>query len=88
MVRLKFSMGKVIKRPINMHIIDRVSRITTGLFIMSLAFWGPKKLYFLAGYIPIISGFTGHCFIYRKFGFSSLDIFNRRSYSQNRDKVS
>lgn len=63
----------------NIHDIERVSRIVSGLFIMSLAFWGPTKIPFLMGYVPVIQGITGHCWFYRKIGFNSRKYFKSKN---------
>jgi hypothetical protein len=43
-----------------------------GLFIMSLAFWGPEKKPFLMGFVAVVTGWTGVCPIYKKLGVSSI----------------
>lgn len=75
-------MGQLVsKYPQNIHNIERVSRVIAGAFIMSLAFWGPQKIQFLMGYVPVIQGFTGHCWFYRKIGINSCNFFKEKSVS-------
>ena len=37
--------------------IERIIRITAGIVIVSLAFWGPKTPWAYLGVIPMITGF-------------------------------
>ncbi len=55
----------------NIHPIERVARIVVGLFIASLAFWGPANLWFLLGLIPVATGIIGWCPPYALLGFST-----------------
>lgn len=56
----------------NVHKIERASRIFTGLFVMSLAFWGPEKKPYLMGFVAVVTGWTGVCPVYKKLGLSSI----------------
>ncbi|MFZ4715586.1 MAG: YgaP family membrane protein [Bacteriovoracaceae bacterium] len=69
-----------------MHKIERVSRVLSGLFIMSLAFWGLEQKAMLMGFIPAVTGWTGVCPIYKKLGLTSISgklqrtrLFSKRS---------
>lgn len=55
----------------NIHPIERVVRIVVGLFLASLAFWGPANLWFLLGLIPVATGLLGWCPPYALLGFST-----------------
>jgi len=44
---------------------DRWARIIGGLFLASLAFWGPHSLWGLIGLIFVATGIAGFCPIYR-----------------------
>ncbi len=55
----------------NIHPIERVVRIVVGLFLASLAFWGPANLWFLLGLIPVATGLIGWCPPYALLGFST-----------------
>jgi hypothetical protein len=56
----------------NMHKIERFSRALTGLFVMSLCFWGPKNPAFLMGFVAVVTGWTGVCPLYKKIGLSTI----------------
>lgn len=58
----------------NIHPIERGLRVAVGLFLMSLAFWGPSSLWFLLGIIPVATGLSGWCPLYAMFGISTCKI--------------
>jgi len=51
---------------------DRWLRVLAGLFLASLAFWGPHTLWGLLGLILAVTGITGFCPIYRLFRTGTL----------------
>ncbi len=53
---------------INEGTLDRTIRIVVGLAILSLAVVGPKSLWGLVGLVPLATGITGNCPMYRIFG--------------------
>ena len=55
----------------NIHPIERSLRVATGLFLMSLAYWGPSSLWFLLGIIPVATGLSGWCPLYTMLGIST-----------------
>ena len=55
----------------NIHDYERVGRVAGGLFLSSMAFWGPKKKYFLGFLIPAFTGVTGNCPFYSATGMST-----------------
>jgi hypothetical protein len=55
----------------NMNDIDRGLRLVGGLFLSSLAFWGPKQKAFLGFLIPVATAFTGNCPAYSAFNLST-----------------
>lgn len=57
----------------NIHEVERVFRFFTGLFLLTLSFWGPKNAWFLLGLIPMITGFTGVCPFYSMRKMSTRD---------------
>lgn len=57
--------------PQNIHPIERVVRVTVGLFLVSLAFWGPANLWFLLGLIPVATGLSGWCPPYSLLGINT-----------------
>ena len=58
----------------NIHPIERSLRLIGGLFLMSLAFWGPSSLWFLLGIIPVATGLSGWCPLYTILGISTCKI--------------
>jgi hypothetical protein len=61
-----------VKSFVNMHKIERVSMFMTGAFICSLIFWGPEKIRYIVGIIPMIVGYTGSNPLYRKIGITTV----------------
>lgn len=57
-----------------MHNVERVIRIIIGAILISLAFWGPRNLWFLVGLIPLLTSLVGWCPLYAAFGFSTCQI--------------
>jgi len=55
----------------NIHPAERVLRFIIGLFLMSLAFWGPASMWFLLGIIPLLTGLIGWCPLYTMLGIST-----------------
>ena len=55
----------------NIHPIERIVRIVVGLFVGSLAFWGPHSLWFLLGFIVTLTGLIGWCPPYELLGIST-----------------
>ena len=51
--------------------LDRVLRVVLGIAILALTFFGPKTLWGLVGFIPLITGAVGFCPIYRVLGIST-----------------
>ena len=47
---------------------DRIVRVLMGLGILSLTVVGPKTLWGLVGLVPLLTGLTGICPMYRVFG--------------------
>lgn len=58
----------------NIHNIDRGIRIAAGLFLMSLAFWGPSNVWYLLGIIPVATGVVGWCPLYSMLGMSTCKV--------------
>ncbi len=55
----------------NLHSMDRSIRIIVGLFLMSLAFWGPTNPWFFLGVIPVLTGIIGWCPLYSILGINT-----------------
>lgn len=51
--------------------IDRLIRIILGLFIVSLAFWGPKSPWAFLGIVPLLTGVVSWCGLYAVLGIST-----------------
>lgn len=52
----------------NMGIGERVIRVILGLIILSLVFWLPKSAWGWLGLIPLLTGISGFCPLYRVLG--------------------
>jgi hypothetical protein len=55
----------------NIHPIERAVRIVAGIFLVSLAFWGPTNVWFLLGIIPLAPGLLGWCPPYALLGINT-----------------
>ncbi len=55
----------------NMAMWERCMRVVFGLGVLSLLFWGPKKLWALLGLIPLSTGISGWCPLYSVIGIST-----------------
>jgi hypothetical protein len=60
---------------------DRVLRIVVGIILLSLAVVGPKTLWGLLGVVPMITGATGVCPLYRAFGITSFRAGHRELHA-------
>lgn len=50
---------------------ERYIRIFGGVFVASMAFWGPQSYWFLLALIPAIFGLVGWCPPYQLLGIST-----------------
>ena len=48
--------------------LDRVLRVAVGLALLSLTVIGPKSLFGLLGLVPLLTGASGFCPLYRLLG--------------------
>jgi hypothetical protein len=55
----------------NIHPTERIFRVIGGLFLTTLAFWGPTNPWFLLGLIPLATGLVGWCPPYALLGIST-----------------
>ncbi len=55
----------------NIGTIERPIRIILGVFITSLAFWGPETPWAFAGLIFVITGFIRYCPIWHSMGINT-----------------
>lgn len=58
--------------------LDRAVRIVIGLAVLSLTVVGPKSLYGLIGLVPLLTGVTGFCPLYRLVGLNTCPLPQRR----------
>lgn len=65
--------------PLNESMADRVIRVVGGLFIVSLAFWGPQTPFAYLGLIFVVTGLMGRCPIYRVLGMSTCPLPESKS---------
>jgi hypothetical protein len=57
--------------PANIGAIERPIRIALGLFITSLAFWGPTTPWAYVGLILVVTGFIKYCPIWHITGINT-----------------
>lgn len=55
----------------NVGSAERTIRILVGLFIISLAFWGPQTPWAWLGLVPVLTGLVGYCPPYALLGIST-----------------
>ncbi len=58
---------------------DRFIRIVGGLFIISLAFWGPQTAWAYLGVIPLMTGLFSTCGLYTMFGVSTCKLHKNKT---------
>ncbi len=58
----------------NEGIWDRAFRILLGTGILSLTIVGPRSWWGLLGFVPLVTGITGHCFVYQFLGISTCEV--------------
>jgi hypothetical protein len=66
----------------NVGTIDRLARIAIGLGLLCLVFVGPQTLWGLLGLVPLLSGLTGFCPMYRALGLSTRGKFTGTTQDQ------
>ena len=57
--------------PVNEGKVDRAIRIVLGLALIALVFVGPKTNWGWLGLIPLITGLTGFCGLYKLLGINT-----------------
>lgn len=62
------------KIKVNIHPIERGIRVVVGVFLMSMALWGPSSMWFLLGIIPAATGISGWCPLYSALGITTCKI--------------
>lgn len=58
----------------NIHPIERIIRVLAGIILISMAFLGPKNMWFLLGIVPLLTGLIGWCPPYAMLGLSTCKI--------------
>lgn len=58
----------------NIHPVERGVRITLGLVLISLAFFGPENKWFLLGIVPLATGLMGWCPPYQLLGIDTCKL--------------
>lgn len=53
---------------------DRIIRVLLGLALLSLTVIGPQSMWGLVGLVPLITGVSGMCPIYKVLGISTYSI--------------
>lgn len=59
---------------INIHPRERVLRVIVGIVLVSMAFVGPSNLWFLLGFVPLLTGLFGRCPAYQLLGVSTCSM--------------
>lgn len=54
--------------------IDRAVRVIFGVSLLSLTVVGPQTLWGLVGIIPLATGLSGRCPLYKVFGFNTCPL--------------
>ena len=60
--------------PRNEHMIERAIRITLGLALLSLVFFGPRTAWGWVGIVPLVTGILGSCPLYTVLGISTCRV--------------
>lgn len=60
--------------PVNEGKFDRAIRIVLGLVLIALVFVGPKTNWGWIGLIPLITGLTGFCGLYKLLGVNTCGV--------------
>ena len=58
----------------NEGLLDRLIRISVGLFVLSLAFVGPQTPWGWLGVVPLLTGLVGFCPLYRLVGIDTCRV--------------
>ena len=58
----------------NVGTADRVVRVTLGVVLLSLAFFGPHTAWGYLGLIPLFTGLFGTCALYSVLGFNTCGV--------------
>jgi hypothetical protein len=51
--------------------VDRIIRVLVGVVLLSLVVAGPRTMWGLIGFVPLLTGLFGFCPLYRVLGIST-----------------
>jgi hypothetical protein len=54
--------------------VDRIIRVIAGLGLLSLVFVGPQTMWGLVGLVPLLTGVTGFCPLYKVVGLNTCPV--------------
>lgn len=57
--------------------LDRILRVTLGLFLLTLVFVGPRTPWGWLGLVPLATGLAGFCPLYRLVGIDTCKLAKR-----------
>ena len=63
--------------------LDRALRIVVGLGLLSLTVVGPRTLWGLIGFLPLVTGAVGFCPLYAILGITTCPTKNRKIATQH-----
>jgi hypothetical protein len=61
--------------------IDRALRVVIGIVLLSLVVVGPKTMWGLLGFVPLLTGLFGFCPLYRLLGISTCPAHGGRKHA-------
>lgn len=64
----------------NIGRVDRVIRIILGLALLSLTFIGPKTMWGLIGFLPLITAIVNFCPVYAILGMNTCSLEERKQH--------
>jgi hypothetical protein len=65
----------------NVALWDRVLRVLVGVVLLAFAMIGPQSIWGLLGVVPLLTGATGVCPLYRAFGVTSHEPGHRELHA-------
>ncbi len=64
--------------PVNEGTTDRVIRVILGVVLIALVYVGPKTPWGWIGIVPLLTGITGRCALYKVLGFNTCPLDTRK----------
>ena len=65
----------------NIHKVERIVRVLSGIALTAMAFVGPANNWFLLGLIPVATGLIGWCPPYAMLGINTCNIGKQKGTS-------